>query len=40
MLSAGETLTAGYVWEAGGYLHLLSTTDPELSEADLQAMQP
>jgi hypothetical protein len=40
MLSAGATLTAGYVWETGGYLHLLSTTDPELSEVDLQAMQP
>ena len=40
MLSAGANLTAGYAWEAGGYLHILSTTDPALSESDLQAMLP
>ena len=40
MISEGAILTAGYTWEAGGYFHVLSTTDPGLSEADLQAMQP
>ena len=40
MLFAGSNLTAGYAWEAGGYFYVLSTTDPKLSEADLQAMQP
>ncbi len=40
MLSAGSDLTAGYAWEAGDYFHVLSTTDPDLNEADLQAMQP
>ena len=40
MLSAGTDLHAGYTWESGGYLHILSTSDPELSESDLQAMLP
>jgi hypothetical protein len=40
LLSAGTDLHAGYTWESGGYLHILSTSDPELSEADLQAMLP
>jgi hypothetical protein len=40
LLFAGSNLTAWYAWEAGGYFHVLNTTDPELSEADLQAMQP
>ncbi len=40
MLSAGTDLHAGYTWESDGYLHILSTSDPELSESDLQAMLP
>jgi len=31
---------AFYTWERGGYFHMLFTSNPELSEADLQAMQP
>ena len=29
-----------YTWESSGYFHMLFTSNPELSEADLQAMQP
>ena len=29
-----------YSWESDGYFHILFATDPELSEADLQAMLP
>ena len=31
---------AFYTWERGGYFHMLFTSNPKLSEADLQAMQP
>lgn len=33
-------LLASCSWESGGYFHMLFTSNPELSEADLQAMQP
>lgn len=38
-VSAGDG-QAAHVWEADGYMHLLSATDPALTPADLAAMQP
>lgn len=39
-VSSGGDGQAVHVWEADGYLHLLSATDPALTPADLAAMQP
>lgn len=39
-VSAGGDGQAAHVWQADGYMHLLSATDPALTPADMAAMQP
>ena len=38
--AAGGEGAAAHVWEAGGFVHLLTASDPALSVDDLKAMQP